>query len=129
MYALLCVVVCSLQYNGGKDMTSGSFTSTADIDFYIDVDANGNELVIVSDHITTRHQVGEAEPGCLFSYHTTFACAPRPAGCPCALQITRLCNMVLKAAQGLALERIEHWQTLSCAAQQLCAVVRYVLLT
>lgn len=46
-----------MQYNGGKDMTSGSFTSTADIDFYIDVDAAGTELVIVSDNITTRHQV------------------------------------------------------------------------
>jgi hypothetical protein len=46
-----------MQYNGGKDMTSGSFTSTADMDFYIDVDANGTELVIVSDNITTRHQV------------------------------------------------------------------------
>lgn len=45
-----------MQYNGGKDMTSGSFTSTADMDFYIDVDANGTELVIVSDNITTRHQ-------------------------------------------------------------------------
>lgn len=54
--AVLCAV-CSLQYNGGKDMTSGSFTSTADIDFFIDVDASGTELVIVSDNITTRHQV------------------------------------------------------------------------
>lgn len=53
----LCCVLHSLQYNGGKEMTSGSFTSTADIDFYIDVDANGTELVIVSDNITTRHQV------------------------------------------------------------------------
>jgi hypothetical protein len=47
----------SMQYAGGKDMTSGAFTSTADIDFYIDVDAAGTELVIVSDNITTRHQV------------------------------------------------------------------------
>ena len=31
--------------------------NTTDIDFYIDVDANGTELVIVSDNITTRHQV------------------------------------------------------------------------
>jgi hypothetical protein len=39
-------------------MTSGSFTSTADIDFYIDVDAaTGAELVMLSDNITTRHQV------------------------------------------------------------------------
>lgn len=38
-------------------MTAGSFTSTADIDFFIDVDAAGTELVIVSDNITTRHQV------------------------------------------------------------------------
>jgi hypothetical protein len=40
-------------------MTSGNFTSTADIDFYIDVDtATGAELVMLSDNITTRHQVG-----------------------------------------------------------------------
>jgi hypothetical protein len=38
-------------------MTSGTFTSTADIDFHIDVDASGTELVIVSDNVTTRHQV------------------------------------------------------------------------
>lgn len=57
--AAAVVFICphSMQYNGGKDMTSGSFTSTADIDFYIDVDAAGTELVIVSDNITTRHQV------------------------------------------------------------------------
>jgi hypothetical protein len=46
-----------MQYNGGKEMTSGSFTSTADMDFYVDVDAHGTELVIVSDNVTTRHQV------------------------------------------------------------------------
>uniref|UniRef100_A0A383V606 Eukaryotic translation initiation factor 3 subunit L n=1 Tax=Tetradesmus obliquus TaxID=3088 RepID=A0A383V606_TETOB len=46
-----------LQWDGGRDMTSGSFTSTADIDFYIDVDtATGAELVMLSDNITTRHQ-------------------------------------------------------------------------
>jgi hypothetical protein len=38
-------------------MTAGSFTSTADVDFNIDVDAAGTELVIVSDNVTTRHQV------------------------------------------------------------------------
>ena len=39
-------------------MTSGSFTSTADIDFYIDVDtATGAELVMLTENITTRHQV------------------------------------------------------------------------
>jgi len=60
--SLLCLCGHSLQYNGGKDMTAGSFTSTADIDFYIDVDANGTELVIVSDNITTRHQVRHRLP-------------------------------------------------------------------
>lgn len=46
-----------LQWDGGRDMTAGSFTSTADIDFYIDVDpATGTELVMLSDNITTRHQ-------------------------------------------------------------------------
>lgn len=58
----MCLCCHSLQYNGGKDMTAGSFTSTADIDFYIDVDANGTELVIVSDNITTRHQVRDRLP-------------------------------------------------------------------
>jgi hypothetical protein len=57
-----------MQYNGGKDMTSGSFTSTADIDFFVDVDASGTELVIVSDNITTRHQVGN----CGFTIHITW---------------------------------------------------------
>jgi hypothetical protein len=61
MRVLRCVVYRSMQYNGGKDMTSGSFTSTADIDFFVDVDASGTELVIVSDNITTRHQVGAAD--------------------------------------------------------------------
>jgi hypothetical protein len=56
---LLLLCCCSLQWDGGKDMTSGNFTSTADIDFYIDVDtATGAELVMLSDNITTRHQVG-----------------------------------------------------------------------
>lgn len=42
-------------------MTSGSFTSTADIDFYIDTDtATGEELVMLSDNIQTRHQVGHS---------------------------------------------------------------------
>jgi hypothetical protein len=55
---LLLRCSCSLQWDGGKDMTSGNFTSTADIDFYIDVDtATGAELVMLSDNITTRHQV------------------------------------------------------------------------
>jgi translation initiation factor 3 subunit L len=55
---LLLVGVCSLQWDGGRDLTSGSFTSTADIDFYIDIDvATGTEMVIVSDVVTTRHQV------------------------------------------------------------------------
>eukprot|EP00775_Hariotina_reticulata_P005213 gene5213-5451_t len=46
-----------LQWDSGRDMTSGSFTSTADIDFYIDIDmATGTEMVIVSDVVTTRHQ-------------------------------------------------------------------------
>jgi translation initiation factor 3 subunit L len=46
-----------LQWDGGRDMTSGSFTSTADIDFYIDTDtATGDELVMLSDNISTRHQ-------------------------------------------------------------------------
>lgn len=71
--ACICVVYCSMQYNGGKDMTSGSFTSTADIDFFVDVDANGTELVIVSDNITTRHQVSGWRLRCCMS---GFAQAP-----------------------------------------------------
>eukprot|EP00878_Enallax_costatus_P013369 GHUV01013977.1.p1 GENE.GHUV01013977.1~~GHUV01013977.1.p1 ORF type:complete len:491 (+),score=162.12 GHUV01013977.1:606-2078(+) len=46
-----------LQWDGERDMTSGSFTSTADIDFYIDTDAaTGEEIVMLSDIVTTRHQ-------------------------------------------------------------------------
>jgi len=57
--ALLCLKnknYC-LQWSGGADMTSGSFTNVADIDFYIDIDPNtGAELVIVNDAVITRHQ-------------------------------------------------------------------------
>jgi hypothetical protein len=58
-------------------MTSGNFTSTADIDFYIDVDtATGAELVMLSDNITTRHQVGM---GCVIALPAA-ACFTLP-GC------------------------------------------------
>lgn len=45
-----------VQWDGGAEATSGSFTSTADIDFYVDVDpTTEDELVIVSDSVQSRH--------------------------------------------------------------------------
>lgn len=48
----------ALRYEGGSDMTAGVMAPATDIDFYIDVDENtGQEMVIVSDRVRTRHQV------------------------------------------------------------------------
>mmetsp|Transcript_19202 Transcript_19202/g.53747 ORF Transcript_19202/g.53747 Transcript_19202/m.53747 type:complete len:518 (-) Transcript_19202:405-1958(-) len=43
----------SLQWTGGADATQGQYLSASDIDFYIDTDASGREMVNVSD---TVHQ-------------------------------------------------------------------------
>ena len=84
---------CSLQYNGGKDMTSGSFTSTADMDFFIDVDASGTELVIVSDNITTRHQVCFCYDVAVASMHP--ACLVAAAACDVLPVLLCCCAAVL----------------------------------
>jgi translation initiation factor 3 subunit L len=45
-----------LQWNGGDDMTAGTMTNVADLDFTIDIDpATGVELVIMNDTVHTRH--------------------------------------------------------------------------
>lgn len=46
----------NLRWNGEVDATSGVFSSSSDIDFYIDVDLHtGDEMVIVSDSVITRN--------------------------------------------------------------------------
>lgn len=48
----------NLKWTGDVDATNGSFVSSADIDFYIDVDvATGEEMVMVSDSVVMRSHV------------------------------------------------------------------------
>ncbi len=47
-----------LQWSGGASAVSGTLTSSSDIEFYIDTHpTTGREMVVISDAVTTRHQV------------------------------------------------------------------------